>query len=404
MKFCSTRNEKLSLPLAQAILEPLAPDGGLFVPREDVDLRSYLYPMDEDTSFSELVSILAPAIFRDAATPELLRRLEATAGILDPQLREADASLSLLELYHGPGAAFQDFSLSFLADLLAVLKPPERKVCFLIPTAGDTGNAAARAFAGRPDIRVVLLKPATPGPAQRPVSAPPPNVLSLQVEGGFEDCVSLAREAFSSPELVRRYGLAAATSINPGRLLAQVFHFLYGFIRLKARAGDILYSMPSATYGNFASGLLAWRWGMPVSGFVCAGKGLSDLVGTDAWERISFLAAGDPAVLNSMIHSYEVDSRAQRSAMAAAWKNHGIWLDPATALAWAAARRAQKDFLEETGRLVVLATTHPGTWADQVEEACGSRPPDPPGTGLKVEGGRPISRKLSALEQAISNK
>lgn len=451
MRFCSTRDSSLSLSLSDVLFRPRAGDGGLFMPREDPDLRQYLYLMDETTTFPELVRILSMEILKEDLTPGLLKRLTAAAADPAPVLRELDRAVTLLELYHGPTSTFQDFSMSFLAALMSGLKPEGKRVRILVPTTGDSGAAAAHAFRAESGFDIVLLCPAETDGGSRAFAGPPSgqlrrnggNASVIRVSGGFKGCLDLATRAFADSSFVERHGLAAATTLNPGRLLSQVFHYFYGFINLKKQAGDFYFDVPSGNYGNFSSGLLAWKWGMPVSGFISAspgspgrkagkarggaecepkngraleeylatekpGKGMpdfSDVANPENYERIKSMSAGNPAVMRSMIHPAYVSEEQAAQALREARREHGVFMDPDTAMGYAAALRMQRDFMEETGKIVLLATGHPWKHADWVEKACGTRPAPPPGreetSEAKSAADAEIPPELDRLEEFL---
>lgn len=388
------------------------------MPRDDLNLRQYLYLMDESTSFPELIRLLGMEILKDDLSPSLMKRLADMASLLTPKLNALDPAITLLELFHGPTSTFQDFSMSFLATLMAELKPKGKRVRLLIPTTGDSGAAAAHAFGEEKEFDIVLLCP------KEEIRGLPRNHLRryggnssiVSVSGGFKGCLELAARAFADAALVGSQGIAAATTLNPGRLISQVFHYFYGFINLKKRAGDFYFDVPSGNFGNFSSGLLAWKWGMPVTGFIAASPGasaaksrkksedrepasgsalddylanrsprpktekmpdFSDVANPENYERIKSMSAGNPAVIRSIIHPAYVSREQADEAMRAAYDEHGIFMDPFTAMGYAAARRMQKNFIEETGKIVLLSTAHPWKYADEVEKACGKRPAPP---------------------------
>ncbi len=418
MRFCSTRDSGLSLSLSQALFLPRAEDGGLFMPSEDLNLRPFLYLMDEDTSFQELVRILSMEIFKDDLTPALLKRLERIATDIAPTLHGLDDTITLLELFHGPTSAFQDFSMAFLAALMSSLKPADSRVRVLIPSSGDSACSAAHAFSAEAGIDIILLCPreGLRGINRNHLARNGGNARIIAVQGDFQDCLRLSHAAFSSESCRTRHALTSATTLNPGRLLAQLFPYFYGFINMKKAAGDFYFDVPSGNYGNFSSGLLAWKWGMPVSGFISAAPGapaskgrgkkaksssfqpkqgwtlpdylaaeeqkigipnFSDVANPENYERIRSLSAGNPAVLRAMIRSDYITEDQAKESIRQAYEEFGVFLDPYTAMGYAAAKRSQKEFLEETGKIILMATGHPWKYADFVEEACGKRPSPP---------------------------
>jgi threonine synthase len=383
------------------------------MPREDFDLRQFLYLMDETTEFDEMVRILSLEILKENANAALLGRLEATAKGLKPSIYRLDDNISILELFHGSTSAFQDFSMSFLADLMRECRAPGQKVRLLMATSGDTGAAAAHAFSGIDGFDIIMLCPADrlPKLEGKYLAKNGGNTRVLSVRGNYQDCLALSNKTLSDQETAKEFGLAAATTLNPGRMIYQIFPYIFGFTRMKRQAGDFLFAVPAGNYGNFTSGLLAWKWGLPASGFITATgassvlenfnhperegkprhaslfeylgsrqarhhetKDFSEIVNPENYERINALAAGNPMVLRSIIHAEDLSEREIFDAMRYAYNELGVFLDPHTASAFAAAKKMQGNDLEENGRIVIMATASPAKYADIVEKAVGKRP------------------------------
>ncbi len=407
MEFCSTRNAGLRVRLAEALFSPKAPDGGVFMPRDDLDLRNFLYAMDETTSFEDVVRALSAEILGSEASPALVESMAEAASRLHPRLKPLDDDILLLELYNGPTAAFQDFSLSFLARLMDSMRPRDKRVKLLIPTAGDSGAAAAHAFAGVEGVDVVLLCPASSArgvPRNHRLKAGG-NTRIIAVDADRNAVQDLSSALLSSPDAVKALSLATATTLNPGRFITQAFHYIYGFIQLKKLAGGVFFDIPSGNHGNFTSGILAWRWGMPVTGFIGASwrdyaKGssraprkdrpadglarekagapaFSDVVNADHYERMVYLASGNPAVLRSIIYSAIISEEEAKAAAKTAYERHGVFMASSTSVGYAAALAAREEFLEETGKIILLGTSHPSKCSAALEKLLGRRPPRP---------------------------
>jgi threonine synthase len=432
MKFCSTRDAGLSVPLAQALFSPRAPDGGVFMPREDVDLRNYFYMMDESMSFEDVVRAISAEVLKGEARAGIVEGLAEAAALLHPRLLTLDEEVTLLELYNGPTAAFQDFSISFLAVLMEKLRPEGRRIKILIPTAGDSGRAAAHAFAGKEGFDIVLLCPASGlrGIPRELRLAAGGNTRVIAVDADRSAVQSLASGILASEEAVKALSLATATTLNPGRFLTQTFHYIYGFIQLKKQAGDMYFDIPSGNHGNFTSGILAWRWGMPVTGFIgaswrespvadprggksAAGERLArekagapafaDVVNPDHYERMTYLSSGNPGVLRSIIYSSIVSQEKAIEAAKTAYRRYGIFMAPPTAVGYAAALEARDDFLEETGKIILLGTSHPAKFADEIEKNLGVRPPGgTDGPSLESSPDETIPPTIDALREALS--
>jgi threonine synthase len=269
MRFVSTRDPAHAATLSEAIRRGIAPDGGLYVPEH--------YPT------------LTPATFEGAQTlPEIAERLlapffagDALAPLVGEIVREAfsfraplrriaacDTPLSVLELFHGPTAAFKDFGARFLAACLA-RQPhdPERPLTILVATSGDTGGAVAAAFHRRPWARVVVLYPqglVSPRQEQQ-LTCWGDNVRALAVKGTFDDCQRLVKQAFADPQLRARLELSSANSINIGRLLPQAVYYAAASLELwRAHGAAPSFIIPSGNLGNVLACLWARTVGLPI--------------------------------------------------------------------------------------------------------------------------------------------
>lgn len=400
MVFTSTRSSGTAVSFKDAVLSCLPADGGLYVPSSVVDLRPFFLYMDSDTTYPELVSVVAPPILQGELNPFSAGRVAESAFDFEPVLRRLDANLSVLELYNGPTGVFKDFGIAFLAAVMEELLKNSGGAMTLTATTGDTGASVAHAFAGRRGITAVILYPSGPirGLDKSTFVQEGGNILPIQIEGSFDDCQRLIREAFGDRPFAQRYGLTSANTINVGRLLPQSFYFIYAFIQLKKELqGDLFFSIPSGNFGNLNGALYAWKFGMPVNGFIAAmnennafgdyfrGKGFipkepvatlssSMDVGNPAnYERLASFYEEAPSVMRNMVYPERVADAQTAEAIEIAWKRYGILLDPHSAVGFAAALRMPLKDLEE-GHVVVLATGHPAKHADLVYKITGQRP------------------------------
>ena len=250
----------------------------------------------------------------------------------------------------------------------------------------DSGASVAHAFAGRPGINAVLVYPSGQVRGLDPATLVQEggNILPVQAKGTFDDCQELTRRAILDRDFSARYGVTSANTINPGRLLPQVFYYLYAFIQAKrAVAGDIAFSVPCGNFGNLMAGLYAWKFGLPVSGFVAAmnannplggflGGGTftprapvrtkSPAIDVSSPSNLSRLASfyrDSPAVMRSMVYPASVGDEETLRTMGGVWKKYGVHIDAHTAVAFAAAEKtaAAADWKGHT-HTVVLSTMH----------------------------------------------
>lgn len=269
MRFASTRDASRPVSLAVAIQDGIAPDGGLYVPErlphfEPADFDGadtlpevaarLLQPFFED----DVLAPALPAIVRDAFNfPAPLERVAVDGG-----------ALSVLELFHGPTAAFKDFGARFLAACLERLQhEPGRPVTILVATSGDTGGAVAAAFHRRPWARVVVLYPkGLVSPRQeRQLTCWGENVQSVAIRGNFDDCQRLVKEAFADAGLRERLQLSSANSINIGRLLPQTVYYAAASLAIwRAERRPPSFIVPSGNLGNVMACIWARAMGLPV--------------------------------------------------------------------------------------------------------------------------------------------
>jgi threonine synthase len=271
MKFASTRGQSPQVGFSAALLQGLAPDGGLYVPQQWPDLSGM-----QSGTLPELGAQLIGAFAAGDPLESAIPAITAEAFNFPAPLRPVGNSgrFDVLELIHGPTAAFKDFGARFLAASLArIPRASGRPLRILVATSGDTGGAVAAAFHRRPGIEVVVLFPkGLVSPAQQQqLTCWGDNVTSLAVRGTFDDCQRLVKEAFLDESLRARVEMSSANSINLGRLLPQAVYYAASSLAIRARSGGkASYIIPSGNLGNAAACLWARRMGLPIDRIVLA--------------------------------------------------------------------------------------------------------------------------------------
>ena len=403
----------------EALFAGLAPDGSLYRPVEKPDLSRLFASFGPGTGYVELsarvtAALLAPEIGEPAA-----RRICERAFTFAPALRRLDGRRRLLELFHGPTCAFKDFGAQFLAAAMeAFVETEDTRIQVLVATSGDTGSAVAHAFHGRAGIDVVILYPSgrVSELQEKQLTTLGGNVHALEVDGSFDDCQRLAKEAFRDPGLARRLRLTSANSINIGRLLPQAFSYAWAAAQLReggttaraqvAAAGSPggaapVFCVPSGNFGHLTAGVYAWRWGLPVARFIAATNAndevpryledgrfvprssLSTLsnamdVGNPSnFERLAGAFAGDAKAMAAAIRGCPVSDEDTRTGMRETWERHGVIVDPHTAVGCVAAERFIASGACPNAEVIVLSTAHPGKFTETVQAAIG-RPPELP--------------------------
>jgi len=346
---------------------------------------------------------------------------------------DAAGHLSLLELFHGPTAAFKDFGARFLAACFARLrKPGSRPLTILVATSGDTGGAVAAAFHGRPGIEVGVLFPkGLVSPTQeRQLTCWGGNVRSFAVHGTFDDCQRLVKEAFVDPRLKQQTELSSANSINLGRLLPQAVYYASSSLEIWRKYGEpASYVIPSGNLGNAAACIWARKLGLPIGEVILAhnaNRTVSDFLQTGEWRprpSIATLASamdvGNPsnmerlralfpelADLRTAVTAETVDDAAIRERIRKGFERYGqIWCPHTATGAEVYERIVAPSDKRRNGRWIVVSTAHPAKFSEIVEPLIGRKVPVPE-TLAKLYA-RPtqyteIEPKLSALRDALS--
>jgi threonine synthase len=390
--------------------------------------------MDGETRYNELLTAVTLALFGSDLNPGSAARIAEKTCTYEPELISLEGKagqLSILKLYNGPTGTFLDFSINYLASLLEELLPPDGSAVVVSAVRG-TGISVAKAFLGRRGITAVLLYPKSfpiTGLDESAFINRGGNIIPIQVEGSADDCQDLVNALIRDRVFSTRYNITSANAINPGRLLSQVFYYLYGFIlQKKDLAGELIFSIPTGNLGSLIAGLYAWKFGMPVNGFIAAmnsnnaagnfinsgtfrpqpliatASPVLDIARPSNLERLESFFDEAPVVMKNMVFPVSVDDRTTLETIKNVRQKYGIFLDPQSAVAFAAAERTEgKDF---DGRLVVFATEHPALFAETVYRACGEHIEIPErfkAFGKKTEPIAGIKPDLESFEHVIAS-
>lgn len=406
MKFLSTRGGQ-AVCIEQAIMSGTAPDGGLYVPESLPTLRPAEF--DGLDRIDQIAARLLAPFFDGSTLAEALPAICAEALNFPVPLRaleDREQPLSVLEMFHGPTAAFKDVGARFLAACMSRIVAggiyAEAPVTILVATSGDTGGAVAAAFHGRPGIRVVVLFPeGRVSPRQQhQLTCWGDNVLSLAVRGEFDDCQRLVKAAFADPALRSRHRLCSANSINVGRLLPQSAYYAKAALelqRLHDRPGSFI--VPTGNLGNGFACVWARRMGLPIDRIVFATNAnttIPDFLDSGDWRprpSVATLASamdvGDPSnmerlralvgdvdALRGEVAAGSVDDDRIRATIVDEYRRHGIAWCPHTATALYLYR--QLPAAERQRPWIVVATAHAAKFDTIVEPLLGVSVDPPP--------------------------
>ena len=402
MKFVSTRGKSAAVSFGQALAQGLAPDGGLYMPESWPTLK--ISDFDGASSLPEVAEIfLQPFVAGDpiaAQIGDIVRDAFDFPAPLRPV--NEDGSLSVLELFHGPTAAFKDFGARFLAASLARIRAPlaenAKPLNILVATSGDTGGAVAAAFHRRPGILVSVLFPkGLVSPTQeRQLTCWGDNVHSYRVSGSFDDCQRVVKEAFVDASLRSRFELSSANSINLGRLLPQAVYYAATSLAVHRQTGEAPnFIIPSGNLGNSVACIWAKTVGLPVGRVILAhnaNRTVPDFLRTGDWQprhSVATLASAmdvgspsnmerlrslfpDLARVREAVQAASVNDEQIRQRITVDFRNYGKAWCPHTATAAEVYARLASD--ERQGaRWILVSTAHPAKFHEIVEPLIGQR-------------------------------
>lgn len=401
VKYRSTRGA-LPVTLDQALIQGIASDGGLFVPLEFPHFAIDDFARDE--TIQEVgIRYLKPYFEGSRLAGQVDDILKETFSFPIPvsTIETANGDVGILELYHGPTAAFKDVGAGFLAACISRLNEGEQQaLTILVATSGDTGGAVAAAFDKRPGVRVVVLYPdgrVSARQAQQ-LTCWSDNVLSLAVRGSFDDCQALVKAAMGDPALSAKHRLSSANSINIGRLLPQSIYYADASLRHYRSTGNKpSFVIPTGNLGNALACVIARESGLPIGDIVLAtnaNRTIADFVDGGEWaprnsiqtlasamdvgnpsnmERLRFMLGkmlGGETVINDVVSACSVSDDDIRAEIRRIHKQYGIAICPHTATA-TFALNSLRDADRDGRDWIVVSTAHPAKFELIVEPLIG---------------------------------
>ncbi|RAK64571.1 threonine synthase [Hymenobacter edaphi] len=433
MLLYSTNDHALRVPFREALFNSLPADRGLYLPVDIPRLPADFWERVPELSLPQLAYELARALLQDAVPAEALRRLIDEAIDFPAPVVALAADTYVLELFHGPSLAFKDFGARFMSRLMGYFLQQEggRPLDVLVATSGDTGGAVALGFLGVPGVRVTILYPrGKVSPIQRQqLTTNGQNIRALEVDGTFDDCQALVKQAFGDAALNERFRLTSANSINIARLIPQAFYYVNAYAQLRRQGrGEVVFAVPSGNFGNLGAGLLAWRLGLPVRQFLAATNAndtvpvflrtgryqpkpsvatlsnAMDVGNPSNWARITDLFRADPAALTDLVSGYSFSDADTRAAIRQVFDQFGYVVCPHTAIAWRAWQQWQQEHPQEAATGVFLATAHPCKFPDVFPADVAARIDVPPAAAAlagRPEHQTPLAADFDAFKRYL---
>ena len=397
MRYYSTNGKPPLATLEKAVVKGLAEDRGLYMPERIKPLPQAFFDDIQDMSLQEIAYQVADSFFGEDVDAESLRRIVYDTLSFDIPLVKVEEPIYSLELFHGPTLAFKDVGARFMARLLQYFLQKEGKglVNVLVATSGDTGSAVANGFLGVEGIHVYVLYPkGKVSPIQEcQFTTLGQNITAIEVDGVFDDCQALVKNAFMDEELNAKMQLTSANSINVARFLPQSFYYFHAYAQLKnkLKGEKVVCCVPSGNFGNICSALFGKRMGLPISRFIAANNAndiFYNYLQTGHYEPkpsvqtiANAMDVGDPSNFARILDLYGKSHEAicqdisgatytdQQIAetMRKCLDETGYQLDPHGACGYRALQEGLKE--GETG--FFIETAHPAKFKQTVDEICG---------------------------------
>ena len=393
MQLYSTNNPDNIVDLKEAVLKSLPIDKGLYMPTHIPKLSSEFIDRIEEYSFADIAYEVATTLIGDYISRENMRGIIDRAIDFPAPVVMHDESIGTLELFHGPSLAFKDFGARFMAELISYfIKGEEQDITILVATSGDTGGAVAAGFYNTPGIEVIILYPKgkVSDLQEKQLTTLGNNITALEIDGTFDDCQAIVKQAFLDQELTKKYNLSSANSINIARLIPQTFYYFEAYKQVKKYGKKIVFSVPSGNFGNLTAGLLAKKMGLPIDHFIAAtniNKVVPNYLESGIYEPKPSIATisnamdvGAPSNFTRLLALYDNDyndlkedvsgfyltDEEDKIVMKDIYEQYGYIADPHGAIGYAAIKDFQKSNPDYLG--VYLETAHPAKFLDVMKD------------------------------------
>lgn len=398
MKYYSTNGNAPIADLHKAVVKGLAEDKGLYMPEKIQKLPLAFFDEIDKMTFQEIAYTVASAFFGEDVDLDALKDIVYDTLQFDCPVVQVKDSIYTLELFHGPTLAFKDVGARFMARLLQYfirMEGQKEEVNVLVATSGDTGSAVANGFLGVDGIHVYVLYPkGKVSPIQEcQFTTLGKNITAIEVDGVFDDCQALVKNAFMDIELNQHMKLTSANSINVARFLPQAFYYFNAYARMKAlgKADNLVMCVPSGNFGNICAALFGHEMGLPVKRFIAANNAndiFFNYLQTGKYEPkpskqtlANAMDVGDPSNfariydlydksherITSLISGATYSDEQIRQTMKQCYEETGYILDPHGACGY----QALEDGLKEGEVGVFCETAHPAKFKEKVDDILG---------------------------------
>ncbi len=394
MQLYSTKHISPNVTFEEAIFRGLPPDNGLYMPTAIPSLPTNFVENLENYTFPEIAYQVAECLLSDEIPQEVLKEIIEDAVNFDAPLVELEKNVFVLELFHGPSLAFKDFGARFMARVMSYyLQKSTKNINILVATSGDTGGAVALGFLNTPGINVTILYPSgkVSELQEKQLTTLGGNITALEIDGTFDDCQAMVKQAFLDQTLAQNLNLSSANSINIARLIPQSFYYFHAIAQLKRKKLNlpVVFSVPSGNFGNLGAGLIAKKMGLPVNHYV-ASTNANDIIpqyletgifsprasiktisnamdvgNPSNFARMADLYQDDVASIRNDISGYKITDEETEDAIEKVLAQFNYMMCPHTAVAYLGLHKYLITSPPALG--VLLATAHPSKFVNELK-------------------------------------
>lgn len=399
MKYISLNHNSQPVNFQTALINGLAPDKGLYFPEKIINLPKKIIDNIKTIDDTELCyEVIKDYIGNDFTEDELIKIIQKTIDFKIP-LKKVENSIFSLELFHGPTLAFKDIGAKFLALCMDKIKNDfdSKEITVLVATSGDTGGAVAKGFEGLNGINVCILYPKgrISQVQEKQITTNDKNVIAFEVNGNFDDCQKMVKDAFNDIEIKNKIILTSANSINIARWLPQMFYYFLAIKKIENNNQNI-FSVPSGNFGNICAGILSKEMGLNIKLFIASTNinntvprylesgiynpkktkptisNAMDVSNPSNFIRIQKIFNNDLQKINKVIKGYSYNDSETREAIKDVYNSYNYIMDPHSAIGYLGLKSYLKNPRSDVNG-IFLSTAHPIKFKEQVENSIGDQ-------------------------------
>jgi threonine synthase len=399
MKYISLNHNSQPVNFKTALINGLAPDKGLYFPEKIINLPKKIIDNIKTIDDTELCyEVIKDYIGNDFTEDELIKIIQNTIDFKIP-LKKVENSIFSLELFHGPTLAFKDIGAKFFALCMDKIKNDfdSKEITVLVATSGDTGGAVAKGFEGLNGINVCILYPKgrISQVQEKQITTNAENVIAFEVNGNFDDCQKMVKDAFNDIEIKNKITLTSANSINIARWLPQMFYYFLAIKKIENNNQNI-FSVPSGNFGNICAGILSKEMGLNIQLFLASTNinktvprylesgiynpektkptisNAMDVSDPSNFIRIQKIFNYDLQKIKKVIKGYSYNDSETREAIKDVYNSYNYIMDPHSAIGYLGLKSYLKNPRSDVNG-IFLSTAHPIKFKEQVENSIGNQ-------------------------------